>query len=103
MADPSLLRTTDLIRPRWTVSVMAPESQPSQYRTFASGASPERDVLFVSAPIAALLSLALTDWRVLANVLAGLIFAVLLPDLSGRQRQAPPGDPPLTTERGGAQ
>jgi hypothetical protein len=39
--------------------------------------SPERDVLLVSALIATLVSLAFTDWGVLAYVLTGLTFAVL--------------------------
>jgi hypothetical protein len=40
--------------------------------------SPERDVLLVSALIATLVSLAFTDWGVLAYVLTGLVFAALL-------------------------
>jgi hypothetical protein len=35
--------------------------------------SPERDVLLVSALIATLVSLAFTDWGVLAYVLTGLV------------------------------
>jgi type IV secretory pathway TrbD component len=40
--------------------------------------SPERDVLLVSGLIATLVSLAFTDWGVLAYVLTGLVFAALL-------------------------
>jgi hypothetical protein len=40
--------------------------------------SPERDVLLVSALIAILVSLAFTGWGVLAYVVTGLVFAVLL-------------------------
>ena len=40
--------------------------------------SPERDVLLVSALIAIVMVLAFTDWGVLAYVVTGLVFAVLL-------------------------
>jgi hypothetical protein len=40
--------------------------------------SPERDVLLVSVLISILVVLAFTDWGVLAYVLTGLVFAVLL-------------------------
>jgi hypothetical protein len=40
--------------------------------------SPERDVLLVSALIAIVVVLAFTDWGVLAYVVTGLVFAVLL-------------------------
>jgi uncharacterized membrane protein len=40
--------------------------------------SPERDVLLVSALIAIVMVLAFTDWGVLACVVTGLVFAVLL-------------------------
>ena len=40
--------------------------------------SPERDVLLVSALISILVVLAFTDWGVLAYVVTGLVFAVLL-------------------------
>ena len=58
--------------------------------------SPERDVLLVSALIATLVSLAFTGWGVagLRGDWPGLRRAVA--GLSDRQRQAPPGNPPLT-------
>jgi hypothetical protein len=40
--------------------------------------SPERDVLLVSALISIIVVLAFTDWGVLAYVVTGLVFAVLL-------------------------
>jgi Flp pilus assembly protein TadB len=40
--------------------------------------SPERDVLLVSALISIVVVLAFTDWGVLAYVVTGLVFAVLL-------------------------
>jgi uncharacterized membrane protein len=40
--------------------------------------SPERDVLLVSALIAIVMVLAFTDWGVMAYVVTGLVFAVLL-------------------------
>jgi hypothetical protein len=40
--------------------------------------SPERDVLLVSALISILVVLAFTDWGILAYVVTGLVFAVLL-------------------------
>jgi uncharacterized membrane protein len=40
--------------------------------------SPERDVLLVSALIAIVMVLAFTDWGVLAYVVTGVVFAVLL-------------------------
>jgi hypothetical protein len=52
--------------------------------------SPERDVLLVSALIATLVSLAFTDWGVLAYVLTGLVFAALLlaSAITNRRRRA---------------
>jgi hypothetical protein len=40
--------------------------------------SPERDVLLVSALISIIVVLAFTDWGILAYVVTGLVFAVLL-------------------------
>ena len=52
--------------------------------------SPERDVLLVSALISILVVLAFTDWGILAYVLTGLFFAVLLlaSAIANRRRQA---------------
>ena len=52
--------------------------------------SPERDVLLVSALISILVVLAFTDWGILAYVLTGLVFAVLLlaSAIANRRRQA---------------
>jgi type IV secretory pathway TrbD component len=53
--------------------------------------APEREVLLVSALLATLVSLAFTDWGVLAYVLTGLVFgAVLLASAvaNARQRRA---------------
>ena len=52
--------------------------------------SPERDVVLVSALISILVVLAFTDWGILAYVLAGLVFAVLLlaSAIANRRRQA---------------
>ena len=57
--------------------------------------SPERDVLLVSALISIIVVLAFTDWGILAYVVTGLVFAVLLL-ASYHQRQEPPGDASLT-------
>jgi hypothetical protein len=40
--------------------------------------SPERDVLLMSALISIIVVLAFTDWGVLAYLVTGLVFAVLL-------------------------
>jgi hypothetical protein len=40
--------------------------------------SPQRDVLLVSALISIIVVLAFTDWGILAYVVTGLVFAVLL-------------------------
>jgi hypothetical protein len=40
--------------------------------------SPERDLLLVSALISIIVALAFTDWGVLAYLVTGLVFAVLL-------------------------
>jgi uncharacterized membrane protein len=61
--------------------------------------SPERDVLLVSTLISILVVLAFTDWGVLANVLTGLVFAVLFlaSAMANRHRRATPS---VSTSRG---
>jgi hypothetical protein len=52
--------------------------------------SPQRDVLLVSALISIIVVLAFTDWGVLAYVVTGLVFAVLLlaSAIANRRRRA---------------